>query len=170
MPPMPEDSPFTEGFFKMLQSFSDAVRSYGNCDVYADKVDQWNRKKFLTTFIDVAEPMRCGFQVLNHGDMWLNNMMFKFDKENNPIEVSMIDFQLSFWGSPSADLLYFLISSVADDIKVEHFDDFVEFYHEQLTASLKKVKYDEHIPTLSEFHIDLLDKGAFGKITQILFS
>ena len=88
--------------------------------------------------------MRCRFQVMNHGDIWLNT---------GP-----------FWASPSSDILYFLLSSVADDIKVKHFDDFIEFYHEQLTLALKALRYDQHIPTLSELHIDLLDKGGFGKI------
>jgi aminoglycoside phosphotransferase (APT) family kinase protein len=107
--------------------------------------------------------MRCGFQVLNHGDIWLNNMMFKSDEEGKPLDVSMIDFQGPFWGSPVNDILYFLISSVADDIKIHHFDDFVEFYHDQLCLALKSLKYAQNIPSLSELHVDILEKGSFGK-------
>lgn len=101
---------------------------------------------------------------MNHGDLWLNNMMFKSDNENNSVAVRLIDFQVPFWGSPSADLLYFLFSSVADDIKTDHFDDFIEYYHEQLVLALKKLKFNQHIPTLPELHIDLLDKGGFGMV------
>lgn len=104
---------------------------------------------------------------MNHGDMWLNNMMFKSDKENNPIDVKMIDFQVPFWSGPAPDILYFLVSSIADDIKVEHFDEFIEFYHEQLTSSLKQLKFDQHIPTLPEMYTDLLDKGAYGMLQKI---
>lgn len=166
MPALPEDSPFAEGFFKIFEAFAAAVRNYGDCNVYADKIDQWNRSKLLSSWLDVAEPMRCGFQVLNHGDIWLNNMMFKFDGENNPIDVSMIDFQGPFWGGPATDVLYFLLSSVADDIKIERFDDFVKLYHEQLLSALKQLNFDGQILSLDELYVDMLDKGFFGKNTK----
>lgn len=161
MPPMPEDSPFVEGFSKLFQAFTDSVKSYADRNAY-EKIARWDLKKLMTSMMDIATPMKCGFQVLNHGDSWINNMMFKSDEENNPIDVNLIDFQMSFWASPSCDLLYFLFSSVADDIKAIHFDHFIEFYHDQLTSALKKLKFDQHIPTLTELHIDLLDKGSFG--------
>jgi aminoglycoside phosphotransferase (APT) family kinase protein len=152
------------GFERMVQAYHDAIKSFDGLEVCAEKIGKRDTKKLFTAFMDVAEPMRCGFQVLNHGDMWLNNMMFKSDEENNPLDVSMIDFQMGFWGGPASDILYFLISSVADDIKVDHFDNLIEFYHEQLSAALRKLNYDQHIPTLTEIHIDLLDKGIHGKI------
>lgn len=159
---MTEDNPFFEGFLKIFEAFRDAIKSYGDCDVHAEKMAQWSKKKLFTMFLDIAEPMQCGFRILNHGDMWLNNMMFKFDEENNADEVALIDYQMSFWASPATDLLYFLLSSVADDIKVDHFDDFIDHYQEQLSESLKKLQYDQHIPTLPEIHIELLEKGYFG--------
>lgn len=161
---MDPDSPFVAGFMRIIDGFMNAVKNYGDCNVYADKIAKWSKEKLMTQWIDVAEPMRCGFTVMNHGDIWLNNMMFKFDDANNPIDVSMIDYQTPFWASPANDILYFLISSVADDIKVDQFDEFIEFYHEQLATSLKRLNYDQHIPTLAELHIDLLDKGAFGEL------
>jgi Ecdysteroid kinase-like family len=169
MPPMDpsvpiEESPFYNSFMKMFHGFTDAIRNYGGFEVYADKIACWDKIKIMTQYVDVAEPMRCGFQVLNHGDTWLNNMMFKSDGDNNPIDLKLIDYQMPFWASPAADILYFLISSVADDIKVDHFDDFIEFYQGELASALKKLNYDQHIPTLPEMHIDLIDKGFFGKL------
>lgn len=162
MPPLPEDSPFVQGFIRMFHAFAASLKSYENFEVIADKVSRWQTSKLISQFIDVAEPMRCGLQVLNHGDLWLNNMMFNFNQDNSLDDVSMIDFQGSFWGSPATDVLYFLISSVADDIKVEYFDEFVEFYHQQLTSGLKALNYNQYLPTLAELHIDFLDKGGFG--------
>lgn len=162
MPPLLEDSPMGEMIFNILIAFQDSVKGYDGCDKYADKIFRWNKSKMWTAAIDMAQPMRCGFQVLNHGDLWLNNMMFKSDEENNPIAVSMIDFQMSFWATPSIDLLYFIITSVMDDIKVDRFDDLIEFYHEHLSSALKKLNFDQYIPTLSELQSDLLDKGYAG--------
>jgi hypothetical protein len=162
MPPMPEDSPFVVGFVRMFNAFVDAVKNYGDCDIYYEKFAKWDTNKLTTQWLDVAEPMKCGFQILNHGDIWLNNMMFKSDENGNPLDVSMIDFQTPFWAGPGVDLFYFMLTSIADEIKVDHFDSLIEFYHDQLTTALKKLNYDQHIPTLAEIHTDLHDKSAFG--------
>lgn len=127
----------------------------------AEKISSWDPIQMINSFFVPSKPMRCGFQVLNHGDDWLNNMMFKRE-EGKTVDVKFLDFQISYWGSPVGDLFYLLVSSVQDDIKVKHFDDFIELYHDELEASLKKLNYDQHIPTLSELHIDLIEKRQFG--------
>lgn len=162
MPPFAEDNPFTTNFTKMFHSFVGFVRSYGNCDAYADKMMQWDPHRLINQWTEVAAPMKSGFQVLNHGDMWLNNMMFKLDKEGNALDVSLIDFQGPYWGGPAGDLLYFMVSSVADDIKIDHFDELIAFYHQHLVESMRKLKCNQQIPTLAELHIDLIDKGSSG--------
>jgi len=87
------------------------------------------------------------------------------------LDVKLLDYQISYWGSPAGDLFYFLISSVQEEIKVEKFDDFIQFYHERLVDSLKKLNYDQHIPTLSELQIDLIEKRALGAscVMDIMF-
>lgn len=158
-----EDTPFVVGFKIKFLAFADAIKGYGDCDLYADKIRLWDFGKILNLFIEVTAPTKRGFQVLNHGDLWVNNLMFKSDAAGN-LEVSFIDYQTSFWASPANDLIQLLISSVADDIKTEYFDDFVEFYHEQLLGSLNKLKYGEkNVPTLGELHLDLFDKGGCGR-------
>lgn len=163
MPPYPNpaDNPFFGAFMRMSQGFATAIKNYGDCDVYADKIARWDKVKILTQYIEIGAPMKNGFQVLNHGDFWLNNIMFKTDSDNNPTAVSLIDFQLSYWGSPAADLLMLMTTSVDDDVKIDQFDNLIEHYHKELESSLKKLKYEQHIPTLAELHDDLLEKGSF---------
>lgn len=151
-----------QNFFNILKSFTESIKKYGDCGVYADKIARWDKSKFATQWFDVATPMDSGFIVMNHGDIWINNILYKSDADGNPLDVSMIDFQGSFWASPANDIIYFLLSSVADDIKVSHFDEFVEFYHKELVAGLKMLSYDQHIPTLAELHADILEKGSEG--------
>lgn len=159
MPPemMTADNPFMKGFIRMYEEFIAAIRSYGDCDKYADKIASWDQQKLLSCWISIAEPMRNGFIVLAHGDAWLNNMMFRSDED-----VLLLDFQGCSWASPALDLEYFIISSVSDDIKVTHYDEMIKFYHEELTESLIKLKYDMAIPTYEELQEDLLEKGAMG--------
>lgn len=162
MPPTTEDDPFIASFKAMYDAFVDSVRRGGDCYEYADKIDRWDFHRLMMVWEELGEPMKCGFLVLNHGDLWLNNMMFKSDAEGTPLDVSLIDYQAPFWGSPSSDIFYFLLSSVADDIKIAHFDELVEFYHSKLSESLKKLKYEQYIPTLEELNNDLLENGPFG--------
>lgn len=166
---VPEENDLPKGPLKMFRAFAKAIREYGGYETYAGKIDQWNTSKLLSQWVDVADPMECGFKVLNHGDIWSNNVMFKSDKSGNLLEALLIDYQGSFWASPSHDILLFLLLSVSDDIKVDCFDEFVELYHTQLAEALRSLKYDQHIPTLEELQADLRSKGSFGikKFTNI---
>ncbi|KAL7041202.1 hypothetical protein ACKWTF_000677 [Chironomus riparius] len=153
----------TQAFLMMYRKLVETAQNIEGFEKIAEKMSQWDPMKLMTIFMAIAEPMQGGLKVLNHGDDWLNNMMFKYDDEGRVLDLKFIDFQMSFWGSPANDLIYFFISSIADDVKVAHFDDLIQFYHNELVDSLKKLNYDQPIPTLYELHVDLLQKGgAFG--------
>jgi aminoglycoside phosphotransferase (APT) family kinase protein len=110
-----------------------------------------------------SDPMRCGFQVLNHGDDYINNMLFMRDERGDFVDVRFIDYQMSFWGSPITDLMYFLLTSVRDEIKTAHFDELVAFYHKELIKCLIELKYDQNVPTLDALKQDLMEKRGFSK-------
>jgi thiamine kinase-like enzyme len=147
--------------FKLLSTkFFETISTLEGCEKAAERAKSWDMSKMFNVYMAATEPMRCGLKVLNHGDGFLNNMMFKNAGDEKTAEVNFIDFQLSFWGSPAYDLIVFIVSSVADDVKVKHFDDIIAVYHDKLESSLRDLEYDQNIPTLNELHIDLLEKGA----------
>lgn len=159
---MTEENAFLKGFMRIFNEFAAAVKCYDGCEEYAEKIASWDKTKLMSSWISVAEKMQCGLTVLAHGDAWLNNMMFLSNESQVPEDVLFLDFQAPAWASPALDLLYFIVSSVQDDIKVSRFDEFIKHYHNELVAALKKLKYDEAIPTLDELHDDLLEKGHMG--------
>ena len=164
-PPEGAPNPKADGLRNIMKSLHTTVDGFGeDFVVYADKIKKWDLMKFMQGFMNVSDPMRSGFQVLNHGDCWVNNFMIKYDEEKNPIDILLIDFQMSFWGSPSIELLYFFISSLNDDIKVESFDDLIVYYHTELINNLKMLSYEKPVPTLGELHIDIMEKGFFAGI------
>ena len=167
--PEGQPSPIVDTIKRILAEFHSAILGYGeDYKVYADKIKRWNPMKFLSGFTAIADPMKCGFQVLNHGDCWVNNFMVKYDEENNPIDVLLIDFQISFWGSPAVELLYFFISSLNDDIKVDYFDELVEYYHNELVNNLKMLNYEKPVPTLEELNVDIVEKSHYSS-TCLMF-
>lgn len=100
------------------------------------------------------------FNVLNHGDCWCNNIMFKYNENGEREETILVDFQMGKYGSPGQDLLYFLFSSVKQEIRLKDFDYFIRYYHENLKENLKLLEYTKPIPTLNQLHIMILKKSG----------
>ncbi|XP_032593049.1 uncharacterized protein LOC6563131 [Drosophila grimshawi] len=106
------------------------------------------------------------FNVLNHGDCWLSNMMFRYDQNTGQLLDSLlVDFQMCKYGSVAIDLLYFLISSPKLELKVNKFDYFVKQYYDQLIKHLKLLNYTKKLPDLADIHTTLIQKGIWGYMT-----
>ncbi|XP_055606180.1 uncharacterized protein LOC129754256 [Uranotaenia lowii] len=103
-----------------------------------------------------------GFVCLCHGDVWTNNHMYSHTEAGDVKDALLIDFQGPFYGSPITDLLYYLISSTTLELKATKFDELVQFYHRELSESLKKLNYPKKIPTLRDLNIELLRRGYFA--------
>lgn len=161
-PRFPKDSPIARTFKKLSDCFFDTIRVLNVSDSCVGKIARWDPLEMLDSSFIGTTPMKCGFTVLNHGDDWINNMMFKLAENGDIEDFKFLDFQMSFWGSPVADLFYFLLSSVRDDVKAAKFDELIEYYHEMLVESLKRVNYEQHIPTLEELKEEVMLKGELA--------
>lgn len=83
--------------------------------------------------------------------------------------IIFIDFQNTFWGSPTVDLHVFLNTTVHETFLPQKFEELVEFYHTNLTQFLKELKYKGQIPTWPEFYKEYHERkivGIFTPITQ----
>lgn len=157
MKSLSRDGGIVKGYEKLFYVFLDTVGELDGCSKFCEKIAKWDLAKLFQSWMLATEPMKCGFTILNHGDAWVNNLLLSAD------DVLFIDFQMCFHGSPVSDFLYFLVTSVGDDVKVSRFDHLVQFYHSELSNALKSLGYKKHVPTLKELHLDMLEKGSFGK-------
>uniref|UniRef100_A0A0A9Y152 Putative GMP synthase [glutamine-hydrolyzing] n=3 Tax=Lygus hesperus TaxID=30085 RepID=A0A0A9Y152_LYGHE len=111
------------------------------------------------------------YVVLNHGDMWIANLMFKYSPldETEPIAVRFIDFQLCHYNSYGWDIIYFMYSSIKPDERREHFDLALETYHQSLVSTLEFYGNDEGAPSLEDMksEIERLDYFAFMVLTCV---
>lgn len=125
------------------------------------------------------------FNVLNHGDFRITNLMLKFSSEDRQVEqMKLIDFQTCKWTTPALDLVYFFISSVQVDVIHDHFEALTNWYLKCLNEKLGKLNcadtYDKEdftsdFQTLAFFHllniicldsfVSPLDKEESDKIT-----
>ncbi|XP_073842637.1 uncharacterized protein [Musca autumnalis] len=149
----------TDGWFR-------AMREWGleEMDKFVEK-----RMDFETYFkvnININKVDPEAFNVLNHGDMWTNNIMFSHDKEGDVKKSLFVDFQLCKWGRPTQDLWYFFTTSVQVDIRGQEFDSLIATYHKRLVECLKLLNYSKKIPSLRELHIMMIKDSYWAQFTS----
>ncbi|XP_013107734.2 uncharacterized protein LOC106087289 [Stomoxys calcitrans] len=148
-------------FKKFYDIYLNCLSGYNGCEEYKDSV-----KLFLDngydSMVDTFAVDFNKFNVLNHGDCWVNNIMFQYNEKGDITNTYFVDYQMGQYGSPAQDLYYFLLTSAKLELKLDHFDYFIRFYHEHLEANLKLLNYPKAIPTLKELHMELLQKGGFA--------
>lgn len=102
------------------------------------------------------------FHVQNHGDAWMNNMLWKNDEEGNVVDVLVVDHQEGFYGSPGIDLNHFINTSCNLDVQTSHIDELLSLYHAILVETLTKLGA-KHIPTKKDILKEVQSKVDHGK-------
>lgn len=126
-------------YFKVLQKIAmEAIPGIKDTDVAhkAEKIFKENFFQIASNCVkgELAEP----YAVVCHGDCWSNNSLFKYDINGNPIEVRLIDWQLTRYASPVTDILYYLFGSVEKNLRDSHYRIFLNTYHHSLSNHLKR--------------------------------
>ncbi|XP_035895806.1 uncharacterized protein LOC118504869 [Anopheles stephensi] len=181
---LPENGPlfakFSKGTFHnehkdKLSYFPDAMRTAGEIAAelgisqpMAEKLQKLPAKT-LQKAIEAYESDFKGLKVLNHGDFWTNNILFKY-QGNELVDAIFVDFQNCVLGSPIIDLVYFLASSPAYDVLEKHRDELVYIYHETLVLLLQKMGYMKAVSSLLELQVELLKHGALQVIYALTVS
>ncbi|KAH8359882.1 hypothetical protein KR093_009298 [Drosophila rubida] len=154
----------TEMNASLSKSFMKCCATFEDNEEYIERVKSVE-PKITDMCFKFAKPDTSGFNVLNHGDFWSNNMMFLHDSFGKIKETYMVDFQMLKYGTVAQDLYYFLISSTKLEDKLSKFDYYIKFYHDNLVENLKLLKYSKPVPTLRDIHIVLFRYGFWGYLT-----
>jgi|SRR5690349_22951050 len=112
--------------------------------------------------------------VFNHGDLWVNNFMFKYQDEK-PIECKFVDYQLARYCPPAMDLatLVYINSSEAD--RNQYLDDILNTYCDTLETELTNAKVNDSsemrtqiLKSFKEFHLaGLIEAALFSHLTLL---
>jgi len=72
------------------------------------------------------------WKVALHGDCWINNLLFRYNKSGNkPEEIVLIDLQMVREACPTMDMVYVLYSSTDSEFRKKHLDEMLELYHDE---------------------------------------
>lgn len=131
---------------------------------YEKEIDNLFKHKLY----ELVKRQESRFNVLCHGDLWCNNVMFKYDENTGKVtECILVDLQICNYNTPMLDLNYFIYSSVQQEVRMTKVDDIIHYYYLQLVANLKVLGYKKKLPTLLELQKDFLDVSQFGLVTSI---
>lgn len=107
------------------------------------------------------------FNVFNHDDLWLPNVLVKFDELSSIKDILFIDFQLSYFGSPGIDLNFFFYGSLNQESRVSFKTKLIKIYYETLSETLVALKFPKPIPSLHDIHVEILKTGMNGVLAAI---
>ncbi|XP_046672151.1 uncharacterized protein LOC124362040 [Homalodisca vitripennis] len=127
--------PFTKS---ALKYFKNALGEMEGCELATELV--LSRADLVAESItDFCKPKANGLNVLNHGDVWINNLLFKKLNSGEVVDVKFIDFQVSRWGSPVQDLLFFLWTSANEEVREYRQKELFTLYRHTLNSSLEQL-------------------------------
>ncbi|KAI4503355.1 hypothetical protein M0802_001577 [Mischocyttarus mexicanus] len=132
------------------KSLAAQVKKWPNYEKYAVKIDKIADKLYYET----AKLMKYRdgeFNVINHGDFWVNNMMFRYNEEGKPIDHIFVDFQMCVYGSPAIDLQYFLSTSPNKEVYENNRNELIEEYHSTLCNIMKQLHCKTQPPSMEKF-------------------
>ncbi|XP_017000518.2 uncharacterized protein [Drosophila takahashii] len=109
------------------------------------------------------KPEEAHFNVLTHGDLWTNNMMFKYEA-GVPSDVLLIDFQYAFWGSPTLDIHHLLNTSAVERVRgVELQIKMRCVYHDVFVRELRRMGFKgRRLPSRKQFHLESEQKRFYA--------
>ena len=132
--------------------------------------------KYDNTVKDIVNAKKSIFNVILHGDLWVNNFLYKYEQNSiTPMDLMFVsttiltlfssfnitnlfwqvDFQNCFWGSCGFDINWFLNTSLKLNVLKEHRQELVHAYYDSLIQTLVQIDYPtKKIPSLQ----DVLDE------------
>uniref|UniRef100_A0A182ILS7 CHK domain-containing protein n=1 Tax=Anopheles atroparvus TaxID=41427 RepID=A0A182ILS7_ANOAO len=108
-----------------------------------------------------------GFRVLNHGDLWSNNILLRYDP-NEPTtvqDVVFVDLQISFYTSPGIDLNYVLANCPNYETR-SRLDELIDVYYRSFSATLRQLKYHT-IPTMEQVRREIHRMEFFSLVSIV---
>ncbi|XP_053997128.1 uncharacterized protein LOC128886349 [Hylaeus anthracinus] len=167
--------PLKDGRSKAM--FEAAVKGIVSMVDEMTELSEDQREQFKKKMIDLSAdhagkllPSSKHKNVLCHGDLWANNILFKYDEEDKPVECCLIDFQLVRYNPPAHDILCFLQFTTTRQQREERGEELFKIYHESMADALREANldisqvfpWDEFIGTVEDLRLMCMIHGVLN--------
>lgn len=145
----------------LVDTFKQSLKNNVACASLADKIGKWP--------CQIPEPTE-PFATIAHGDLWVNNIMQKF--ENGKIVANVfVDFQVYSYRSCASDVFLFLWTSCQTDVIEHHLDELLQYHYDNLIQSLQQYNCDITKFTFKKFleEISIESVYEFGHALFFVF-
>lgn len=76
---------WNDWYTSMMNAMVDEIKTWEGYEVYVKKLERL-RSTFIEQAADMFDDIDTFPKVLIHGDYWINNMMFRYDENGNPVD------------------------------------------------------------------------------------
>ena len=162
----PEDSRILQALQKGLEKFISVAGGWPELEGGVLRQLEALLPVFKERIAGCVKPRQPGarYEVLNHGDLWSNNMMFRYGPDDKTVEeIIFVDYQISNYGSPGLDLVYTLYNCPHRDVRIARRAELLQEYHRVLADALRKNGYDS-VPTMDDVREEFSRNEFFGKL------
>ncbi|KAK3923750.1 putative oxidoreductase dhs-27 [Frankliniella fusca] len=106
---------------------------------------------------------------LCHGDVWINNFMFRYDASGAPVETSLVDFQLARYTPPAHDLIMFIAFCTDRAFQKRYLDELTRLHYDSMAAALRRAGCDpDKVLPWSEFQDVAAKQWKYGLLMMAL--
>lgn len=142
----------------MINSLSDVLKKFDGFAEISEKVQRCSSQTIVKSAA-ATKRNENELNVLCHGDVWANNIMFIKDELGHPNDAILFDYQGCYWGPVILDVINIFYTSSHAELREKDWSDLTEFYYTELASMLTKLKYPETIPTLEEIQLQRRNRG-----------
>ncbi|KAK9498836.1 hypothetical protein O3M35_003392 [Rhynocoris fuscipes] len=104
------------------------------------------------------------FSVICLGDFCRNNIFFKYDNDNKPIDVKFFDLQNAIYSTPAVDIAFFLYMNTTAELRDKHWDEFLSIYWNGIISIDKNIEF-----TFEEFLEHFGKRAIYGYLPTSFF-
>ncbi|XP_046685625.1 uncharacterized protein LOC124371340 [Homalodisca vitripennis] len=157
----PEGSKLTmqEQTITIMNRHVDTVEKLEDCERFVGMIRKISIR-FWDKMVEITTPGD-GLLVLNHGDTWTNNIMFKYNDTGDVVDVKLVDFQLSHLNSFALDIILFWFSSANEVVRDHHREELFEVYRQTLNTTLSELQCSEAL-SKEDFDLEMKAKAPFA--------